>query len=373
MPVLKSREDWAHLTGEERLDDWLSLHYGLVLRSVEPVGGVVRLETDQGSYGLKRVRIGEKDRWQGIRELTDFLSDQPNRKIIIPQPILTQRRKTYFEGYRFPYVLLPWIDGVAPLLTKASVWRNLSRDMASFHLSTSKFTPAKIPEKWNRLTNWESWWTRVYEQMEIFHLAANWTSIPTEMDETWLNISSYSMGIMENLLKYYERIDGKKLCEEAAAYGKVCHGRWHKDNLLIDPSGVTVLLDWNEAILDVRAADIADWLLYAYGRTSSREVMKIILSGYQEVSPLTEGDYALIYARLLFPDRLIRHLQNVYLNQSKPRDTTIRQIRKAIVIEEQKIKVLSDYAQLVRNHFQKTFPEIDWIHEKGKHVKGKRC
>ncbi len=367
MPVLKSREDWAYLTGEERLDDWLGLHYGLVLRSVEPIGGIVRLKTDQGSYCLKRVRIGEKDRWQIIRELTDFLSDHPSRKIIIPPPILTQRQKLFFEGYRFPYVLLPWIEGVTPPLTKASVWKSLSKDMASFHLSTKKFTPAKVPEKWNRLKDWGSWWSKVYEQMEIFHLAANWTSIPTEMDETWLDISSYSMSIMENLLKYYERIDGKKLCQEASEYGKVCHGRWHRGNLLIHPDGVTVLLDWNEAVLDVRAADIADWLLYAYGRTSNPEVMKIILSGYQEVSPLTEADYSLIYARMLFPNGLIRHLQNVYLNQSKPRDITIRQIRKAIKIEEKKIKVLSVYAQLVRSHFQKTFPEIDWIYEKGNH------
>ncbi|MBA4602759.1 phosphotransferase [Thermoactinomyces mirandus] len=368
MPAFKRTEDWAYLTGEERLGDWLSLHYGLVLQSIEPVGGVVRLDTDQGVYVLKRVRFGEKDRWQGIRELADFLSGKKDRKVIIPPPILTQGRKTFFEGYRYPYVLLPWIEGVTPTLTEAEVWRNLSRDMAYFHLSTKEFAPVKIMEKWNRLGNWHPWWSKVYEQMEIFHLAANWTSIPTETDETWLNISSYSMGIMENLLKYYEQIDGEKLCQESAAYGKVCHGRWHRNNLLIDPDGVTVLLDWNEAVLDVRTADIADWLLYAYGRTSSREVMKIILSGYQEVSPLTEGDYALIYARLLFPGRLIRHLQNVYLNQSKPRDSTIRHIRKAIEIEEKKIRVLSVYAQLVRNHFQQTFPEIDWIHEKGKHV-----
>ncbi|MGA8943224.1 MAG: hypothetical protein WB502_10965, partial [Thermoactinomyces sp.] len=186
MPVLRNREDWICLTGEERLDDWLWLHYRLALRSIEPVGGVARLETDQGTFALKRVRFGEKERWQGVRELTDFLSGRPDRKIIIPPPVLTQRGKTCFEGYRFSYVLLPWMEGVPPSLTKADVWRKVSRDMAFFHLSTKEFVPAKIPEKWNRLGKWESWWSRVYEQMEIFHLAANWTSIPTEMDEMWL-------------------------------------------------------------------------------------------------------------------------------------------------------------------------------------------
>jgi hypothetical protein len=66
MPVLKNKEEWAFLTGEERLDDWIRYHYGLDLVSVEPVGGVLKLETDQGFFVLKRVRMREKDRWHRL-------------------------------------------------------------------------------------------------------------------------------------------------------------------------------------------------------------------------------------------------------------------------------------------------------------------
>jgi Ser/Thr protein kinase RdoA (MazF antagonist) len=117
-------------------------------------------------------------------------------------------------------------------------------------------------------------------------------------------------------------------------------------------------------VADVRAADLADWLMYAYGRTQSPEVIKTILNGYQEASELTDADYALIYARLLFPGRLVRHLRNVYLNEKKPGNFTVRLVHQAILTEQKKTNLLKCYAQLVRDHFHASIPEIDWIHKK---------
>ncbi|KFZ41028.1 hypothetical protein [Thermoactinomyces sp. Gus2-1] len=95
MPVLKNKEEWAFLTGEERLDDWIRYHYGLDLVSVEPVGGVLKLETDQGFFVLKRVRMREKDRWQQIARLADFLSMEKGLSFRMPNPVRTKRKKLF--------------------------------------------------------------------------------------------------------------------------------------------------------------------------------------------------------------------------------------------------------------------------------------
>ncbi|MBA4549221.1 phosphotransferase [Thermoactinomyces intermedius] len=364
MPVLKNKEEWAFLTGEERLDDWIRYHYGLDLVSVEPVGGVLKLETDQGFFVLKRVRMREKDRWEQIARLADFLSRQKGLSFTMPKPVPTKRKKISFDGYRYPYVLLPWLEGETPQLNKAEEWRLLSREMASFHLATAGFETRRMPDQWNRIGKWGDWWLQVYKEMEIFHLAARWTSVPTELDEIWRKVSHYSLGLMKNLLKYSGKTELDRLSLETAKYGNISHGRWHRRNLLIQPDGNFAFIDWNEMVADVRAADLADWLLYAYGRTQSPEVIKTILSGYQEASELTNADYALIYARLLFPGQLVRHLRNVYLNDKKPGDFTVRLVHQAILTEQKKTNLLKCYAQLVRNHFHASIPEIEWIHKK---------
>ena len=364
MPVLKNKEEWSYLTGEERLDDWIRYHYGFEIVSVEPMGGVLKLETDQGFFVLKRVRLKEKDRWHQIAKLADYLSKQKKLMFTMPKPVWTKRKNIAFDGYRYQYVLLPWVEGVTPQLNKEEEWRHFSTCMASFHLATARFEARKMPDPWKRIGNWSTWWRYVYKQMEIFHLAAKWTSVPTELDETWREISDYSLGLMNNLIKYSQKTDIDKLCLKTAKYGKVSHGRWHRRNLLIKPDGTFALIDWNEMVSDVRAADIADWLLYAYGRTQRPEVMKTILSGYQEKSELTDADYVLIYARLLFPNRLVRHLRHVYLNEKSPGNLTIRLVDSAIQMEQKKMNLLKCYAQLVRDHFHASLPEIDWIHEK---------
>ncbi|MBH8608348.1 phosphotransferase [Thermoactinomyces sp. CICC 10521] len=353
----------SELTGEEQLEMLLHYHYGFHVKEAKPIRGIVRLRTDQGTYVLKRVKPGEKDRWHLIKQVAEHVNGKQEKRVTLPEPLDTGAKKLYFDGFRYAYVLLPWMEGETVSLSGLDEWARLSESLSLLHQATADFQPSKEHAEYSRLSAKESHLKKALQQIEIFHLAAKLTSYPSDLDRTWLDISGYTIGMMENMIKYYQKINGDEACRETVKFGKICHSRLHRHNLL-QAGEQSVFLDWNEMTLDVRTADLADWLMYAYGCTGSPGVLQAILAGYQQVAPLDESEYSLIYAQFLFPGKLTRLLQNVYLNQTLSETAAVSRVRTAIDIEEKKEGLLKMYANVVKDHFGVTIPQLDWLETK---------
>jgi Ser/Thr protein kinase RdoA (MazF antagonist) len=350
----------SEMTGEKRLPELLEHHYGLQLREAVPVGGVLKLSTDRGEFALKRVRPGEKARWILVSELARHLAEGENGPRI-PEPLPTDTGKVWFEGFRFAYVMLPWLKGEPIRPDTSAEWKDVSRELARLHLSTCGFKPKKPDKGLNVAGKWRKWWEKDLEQLNILRLAAKWTSTPTETDRAWLRMARYAMGVMENLLRYYEKIGGDEIAEKLLEYGRVNHGRLHRRNILRELDGTVRFVDWNEMTLDVPTGDLAAWLSYAYGRTGSSAVLAAILEGYGEIRPIGEEEHALIYARLLYPESLVRLMGKVYLGQSAENGPEVARVLAVSEMERRKTELLAMYADLAKQEFGVAVPEIDWI------------
>lgn len=344
-------------TEERRLADYLRHHYGLNVKKAKPIRGILQLQTDIGTYVLKRVHPRGKERWKMIAELAAHLGT----RFPIPTPISTQTGQITFDGFHDKYVLLPWIKANPASFRNKQDWIRLTRELARFHQYSKSFTPTHPYRKLQQIGKWQTEWKHAYRQLELYQLAAKWTGQRTETDESWLEVASYSMGIMENLLKYFEKIKGDQCCFDSAKQGKVCHGNLHPHNFLVDEKNQLYLIDWNQAIFDVRSRDLAQWLLYAFHRTGSRQILTRILQSYQHISPFTEEEYALIYARFLYPERLIGVLRNIYEDQTLPITAGAPSIVLASKVEEQKLGLMKLYPKLLEEEFAVHIPQIEWL------------
>lgn len=342
---------------EKRLNDYLKHHFGLHVKKVKPIRRILRIKTDMGTYALKRVHPREKERWKMVTELATHLGS----RFPISAPIATRTGQLIFAGFHHKYVLLPWINAEPVSLQNKTEWVRLTRKLARFHHYSQTFTPAHAYRKLQRIGKWQAEWKHAYRQLELFQLAAKWTRKPTETDQSWLEVAGYSTGVMENLLRYFEKIKGDQCCLESAKQGKVCHGNLHPHNVLADEQKQFYLIDWNQAVFDVRTRDLAQWLLYAFHRTRSGEILTILLRSYQQISPLSEEEYALIYARFLYPERLMRVLRNIYEDQTLPITAGAPSIVSASKAEEQKLGLMKVYPRLVQEAFGVKIPQIEWL------------
>lgn len=355
------KRDLTNWTGEPRLVELLEHHFGVRTIAAEPIQGVIKCTTDYGPFILKRVRDGEKKRWHFIVDVAEHLSKVEPRQSRIPSPIFTHSYKPYFDGFQYSYTLLPWIDAEPIQFKSVEDWHKASKGIAHFHQCTRGFVPHKRDHKFEKIGNWSKDWMRLHQRAEVFRLAVKWAETPSEADQLWLQSSGYITGLMENALQYFEQLDGDNLCLQLAEHGKVCHNNLNRHHLLSDQHEHIHLLDWNHCNSDVRAKDIAEWLLYAYGRTGSRSVLEAILKGYQVVSPLEESEYALIYASLLFPEKLFEVLSAVYDQESIPLTVASQPIQWATTIEEKKVGLLRLFSDIAKECFAKSIPEVDWM------------
>ncbi|QKI81337.1 phosphotransferase [Kroppenstedtia eburnea] len=355
-------------TGEARLPELIQHHYGIRLKEVRPVGGVLRLDSDQGVFALKRVPVREELRWKLIRELADYLPQSGEGSLT--GPIRTQRGGVTVAGHHHRYVLLPWIPGEIRDLREGGGWEATARALAGFHVSTKGFSPSRSAASgWVHTGHWRRIWRDLTRQVNMFKLAANLSGEPAPVDQLWLRQCAYAEGMLETADRYFERLGGDRTVVATRKGGEVCHCNIHRRNLIWDPEGKVRLIDWNRAVLDVRSRDLARFILYSYGRTGSCEPTTAILKAYQETAPLEEVEYALIYAQLLFPHRILRSLQRIYQEQKIPPHLAKGHLSSVMTTEDRKEGLLREFPRLIRRDFNVSIPRVDWL-DRGRAVQG---
>ena len=72
-------EKVARWTGEERMGELLLAHYGLRLEGAVPVGGVLKIDTNRGTFALKRAGEGGESHWRGVAEVDRPADNAPIR------------------------------------------------------------------------------------------------------------------------------------------------------------------------------------------------------------------------------------------------------------------------------------------------------
>ncbi len=346
-------------TGEPRLPEVIHHHYGIKLKEARPVGGVLRLKTDQGTYGLKRVHEREELRWKLLRELAEHISE--TEWIRIPSPVLTRHQGITVAGRRRKYVLLPWIEGEVKDLRNGNRWAQVARVLARFHSASKGFSPSIRSRGLSHTGKWEPIWQDLTQQVHMFKLAADLSAEPEPVDHLWLRQCSYIEGMLETALRYLQKMGGDEVVRSTRGGGEACHCNLHRRNLIWGNGDEVHLIDWNRLILDVRSRELARFLLYAYGRTGSLEPITAILKAYQETAPLEEAEYGLIYAQLLFPHRLLRSLSRIYREQKIPSHLAEGHLSSTLGQEEKKEGLLREFPEWIQREFNVSIPRVDWL------------
>lgn len=352
-----AREKVARWTGEARIGDLLLAHYRLRLEGAVPVGGVIRLDTRQGSFALKRAGEGGERRWREVEELGKHLFAA--KAIRIPIPLRTRSGRLTFAGYVHNYVLLPWIAGKPIAFARPRDFQDVSRGLARLHEGARGFPllskGADIRASWIRL------WEKAIQRMGLYRVAVEWSGRSVDVDSVLRDAAPYAEGMITNALQYLHRTQVDSLSPEVALQGRVCHGNLHGGNLLRDEQGSVRFIDWNRMAWDARARDVAQWLLYAYGRTGDLDLLGLLLQDYQHANPLREEELYLIYALFLYPHRLVRVLDRIYGEQSLPPNQAASHLMQAVSAEEKKFPLLRGFPHLVKETFGRSLPRVDWL------------
>ena len=127
-----------------------------------------------------------------------------------------------------------------------------------------------------------------------------------------------------------------------------CHHDYTYHNIIIDQENKVNVIDFDYCKREVRTYDLSNFMIKVLKRVNwNIEYAKIILDAYNSVNPLLEGEYRVLFAFLVFPQRFWRLSNRYYYNEVNWAQSTFnKKIDELIDEQEAYLKFIEDFKQL---------------------------
>lgn len=345
---------------EARMDELMMYHYGIYVHRLFATAQGWRLETDRGTFILTPLQKTDSTYWQLVHSMLLHLGARGVRHL--PQLVPTVHGKLTFSGFRSRYVLWTHIDNEKCDWHHLATWGAIGKTLALIHRASSDFPLEETHRRFMAAGRWSALWERNLALLDTVRSACFLSSDPRPIDRTWLNIHTYVTTWIETALRYLEHLGGDQEVWAKRNNGIVGQHDLQRHSWGLHRSGHPTLLNWTQTVLDVRVRDLAQMAHLAYAdKTTYRARIQLLLTGYDAVHPLSEAEWAMLYARMLFPERLVKVARDIYKTQTVPPDEAEAALQRAIAAQQRHEHHLRLIPRLIRDIAQVSIPEVPWI------------
>ncbi|MZP28819.1 CotS family spore coat protein [Heliobacterium undosum] len=298
----------------EQLVELIRREYGLHVRSIQRLAPVWRLETDMGPLCLKRVGYDEGKlrficaamehlRRQGFTRSPVLLPSREGR-LWIPNPDMCgDSRDSGGDGWLF---LTNWVaDRPCDFFVEAHIIA-ATATLAEFHQYAKGL---ESPGLSRRRSHWLRWPRLLAGRTADLHrYEALGAGAPGERDLLKTQIRQ-----AQRALAVLEKSEFGRIAAESRKENTFVHRDIAARNFVLNYRDEAHLIDFDYCRWDLRLVDMArllDRVLRSHRWSFS--LGQKILSVYEEISPLQPGEYPVLLAFLLFPQRFWRLCRRRY-------------------------------------------------------------
>lgn len=310
---------------EEDIKKIIEASYNIVVKTIEKIKGVYKVQGGKVVYCLKVVNYNE-GHFLFILGAIKHLKERGFKTI--PAIINTVEGCEYIKlEDKFAY-LTPWIEGRESSYDNPLDLYMAARKLGEFHKASEDFITQEFMEPRVGWFKWiEVYRTRKNEILDFKYRILEKSS-KSQVDLKYLSMVPRELEscdrAIENLCSSgYD----KKMLKEIKKSG-FCHHDYAHHNVLVTKEGIT-LIDFDYCILDVYLHDLSSLLLRAmnHGRWSE-ERMKIILNAYRSEHRFSSEDFKIMAAFMEFPqDFWQRGLQYYWENKPWSEEFYIKKLK----------------------------------------------
>lgn len=339
--------------------EFLEEEYGFVIHGSRESGAGYVLETDQGLFYLFTAPAGYKYKSKMIQRVRKHISQQ--QEIGMLKLVKTVGGYTHtFHDEQLYYLY----RGVRELELEDPHYA-CGQSLARFHQATASFTGDKIFLPYTSLGSWPSMWRRKLRRYneyrdELDDVRAELTA----MDEYLLTCYTYVHQLGETAVQYLYAADYDKVVKETAQFGKVAYQNFDQGFMLWNEKKSRLVggeWDW---VFDMRTRDIGQWLKAESRRNGWQDERAIrFLEGYNDVSPLLDSEYAIIYGLMLYPGRFLKLVESYHEIPEEER-TEVNAEAWHSHLEDELVHMetaLRQYPQMIAQQYGTSIPHIDWL------------
>ncbi|WP_102345010.1 spore coat putative kinase YutH [Bacillus sp. Marseille-P3661] len=304
-------------------------------------------------YVIVPVNGLEQEELLELKQMSDYLQYQREHRIAVFVPTITQELVASVNQQMV--VLLK--------LNEQGVRNNNHSSgalLANFH-KKGRFLP-NPPQKSSRIGQWKTYWERRLDQLEKFWAQKLKDRPANKFEKVFFETFPYYLGLTENAIQYIADCQYEDQRNEIQV-GTICYVRF-KPKHAYDP-----VIFPTDLVYDHPSRDLAEWVRHYYLEGERSDNIIKFFNDYQQIYPLSETSWKLVYGRLLFPVTYFESIEGYYSAATQARtDSYERKFLELVERADQYEQFLSSFYPVLGLPVEKLrIPELDWL--KNKRVK----
>ena len=318
--------------------------FGLKIESIKPNKGVYLLKTNKGIKCLKKISYGTQKLLFVYGAKEHLINNGFSR---VDKYCLNVEGNPYATVNDDLYTVSEWIEGRECDFYNKEDIKKAAKNLAYLHLSSKGYEPPENSKLKTDLGRWPHLMEKRIKSFEKMRDMARKKSNKTSFDiayiqgfEFYKNLGKRAMAVMEDS-KYLD------ICGDTEIEKSFCHHDYTYHNIIIDNDENVNIIDFDYCKKEVRIYDISAFMIKVLKRTEwNMEYVNLIIEAYNEVTPLMDDEYRVLFGFLLFPQRFWRLSNRFYYNEVNWAQTTFgNKINDLIMEQDNYLKFLDDFKQ----------------------------
>jgi spore coat protein YsxE len=279
--------------------------YGWVPLQVRPVGGVLRVQTADGAFALKK-SSGSAEQLAWLHKVMETVHAK-GQEVFLPW-LNTSDGKPFVQIEDAVWYATPWVESDAALRETLPV-EELPAMLSHVHRLAfpivGKQSERKPSIHAERLQGWKDKLGKLAEYREVLESR----TFRSPFDHAFAADAKY----VEQALRFAVRGMEKFLESDKGIVPRytLCHGRIHPSNLLKKDDG-WVWIDWDHAAVDSPARDLGAFFRRFSRQLDHEKEPQFYLTRYEEGWKLSGKEKKLLALYLAYPERPLRLLTRYY-------------------------------------------------------------
>ena len=315
----------------------------IYLLSFKGKKAVWSIETNIGELILKKVPFHANH----ITFMVYVIDHLRNNGVYTPDVIKTKTGEKFLKLDNEYFVVFEAVHGRSPEYEHENELMMILKGMATFHKASKGIESPTGSFPSFLLTEWKSDFKRRYERLVALKEQVLQAAEHNQFDQLFLQNVDTFLSHCQTAMTKLEHPAFDSWVEQTKVAKTLCHQDYAAGNLLIGEDGNLYVYDMDSLTVDLPIRDMRKILNKVMKKETAWDLEKMIkmMKAYQEENPLTEEQYHIFAAELLFPHLFYGQVTKYY-EKREAKWTFHKHISKLndmIATEQSKISVIQGF------------------------------
>ncbi len=321
--------------------------FDIKIENIKPNRGVYLLKTDKGIKCLKKINYGTQKLLfvYGAKEHL-IKSGFSN----VDKYCLNIEENPYALVNEDIYTLSEWIDGRECDFRSKEDLIKAAKCLAHMHIASEGYEPPENSKLKTDLGRWPNLMEKRIKSLDKMRDMGRKKGGKSKFDLNYTKTIQFYKNLGKRAMNVMADSDYMNLCRVAEEEKIFCHHDFTYHNIIMDKEDRVNVIDFDYCKREIRSYDISAFMIKVLKRVDwNMEFAELIIDSYNEISPLKEEEYRILFAFLLFPQRFWRLANRYYYNEVNWPLNTFNNKMEELISEQEKYTNFIDQFKNIYN------------------------